>query len=47
MRTLFANPPVGEDNNPIRHAHGGEPVRNEQRGLARGQLGKALEYFVL
>ena len=30
VRTMFGNPPVGEDNDPIRHAHGGEPVRDEQ-----------------
>src|SRR5688500_16509799 len=46
MTALFRNAPVLQNDNPVRHTDGREPVRDKERHLALRQFGKALEYLV-
>ena len=46
MVALFRDSSVFENDDPVRHAHSGEPVRNQQSHLAFGQFGEPLENFV-
>ena len=47
VTSLLRDAAVLQDHDAIGHAHGREAVRNQQRHLPAGQLGEALEHFVL
>ncbi len=47
MISLFGDPTLFQNHDAVRHAYGGEPVRDQQRHLAAGQFGETLEHFVL
>src|SRR5450432_1438112 len=44
---IFHDVSVFENHDPIRHAHSGKAMRDEQGGLSRGEFGKALKDFKL
>src|ERR1700676_3917100 len=47
VMTLLRNPAILENQDAIGHTHGRQAVRDQQRHLAFGEFGEALEYFVL
>ncbi len=47
MRAELTQLPALQHQDPVCHAYGGKPVRDEDGGLAPGQLSEALEHRVL